>query len=310
MGEGHEHTPVLLREALAGLAIHPSGLYVDATYGRGGHAREILERLGPSGRLWLVDWDAEACAHAEQTLGHDPRVRVVQDSFVGLPEHLVRVGLRRQVDGLLLDLGISSAQVDSPERGFSFRRDGPLDMRMSGNGRTAAQWLAKAPEQEIADVLARFGEERYARRIARVIVSVRVGTPLTRTQALAQLISGAVPTTEARLHPATRSFQAIRILINRELEQLEELLGQVPGLLADEARLVVISFHSLEDRIVKRFLRAASRPPPVSRHRPAPPFDPVLEAFALVRPTPSEVERNPRARSARLRSARRLACAA
>ena len=310
MAAGQTHEPVLLRETLACLAVRPSGLYVDGTYGRGGHAREILEQLGPRGRLWLVDQDPEACAHATQTLGRDPRVQVVQDSFVNLPERLIEAGLRRQVDGLLLDLGVSSIQLDQPERGFSFRQDGPLDMRMSGAGRTAAQWLAQAKEDEIAEVLARLGEERHARRIARAIVETRVQAPITRTLSLAQLIERTVPKSEPRLHPATRSFQAIRIFVNRELEQLEKLLERVLDLLADEARLVVISFHSLEDRIVKRFLRACSQPPSVNRHRPAPAFEPTLEAFALVRPAQDEIDRNPRARSARLRSARRLACTA
>ena len=310
MAAGQTHEPVLLRETLARLAIRPDGLYVDATYGRGGHAREILSQLGPGGRLWLLDRDPGACAHARRTFGGDPRVTVVQDAFATLPERLAQAGLQRQVDGLLLDLGVSSAQLDSPERGFSFREDGPLDMRMSGDGRTAAQWLARAAEDEISSALSEFGEERYARRIARAIVETRVHTPLTHTRPLAQLIELTVPKAEARLHPATRSFQAIRIFVNRELEQLETLLGQVAALLEDEARLAVISFHSLEDRIVKRFLRAASQPPPVGRHRPPPPFEPVLEVFDLVRPAADEIDRNPRARSARLRSARRLPCAA
>ena len=310
MAAGQTHEPVLLRETLARLAIRPGGLYVDATYGRGGHAREILARLGPGGRLWLADRDPEACAHARRTLGGDPRVTVVRDAFATLPERLAQAGLQRRVDGLLLDLGVSSAQLDSPERGFSFRADGPLDMRMDGEGRTAAQWLARAPEGEIAAVLSEFGEERYARRIARAIAEAREHAPLTRTRPLAQLIERAVPRVEPRLHPATRSFQAIRIFVNRELEQLETLLGQAVALLADEARLAAISFHSLEDRLVKRFLRAASRPPAVDRHRPPPPFEPTLEAFEPVRPSPSEIDRNPRARSARLRAARRLPCAA
>ena len=296
MAAGQTHEPVLLRETLARLAIRPGGLYVDATYGRGGHAREILARLGPDGRLWLADRDPEACAHARRTLGGDPRVTVVQDVFAALPERLARAGLARRVDGLLLDLGVSSAQLDSPERGFSFREDGPLDMRMDRDGRTAAQWLAQAAEDEIARVLSEFGEERYARRIAGAIAETREHTPLTRTRPLAQLIERTVPRAESRLHPATRSFQAIRVFINRELEQLETLLGRVVALLAD--------------RLVKRFMRAASRPPAVARHRPAPPFEPMLEAFELIRPAPAEIDRNPRARSARLRAARRLPCAA
>lgn len=310
MAVGQTHEPVLLRETLVRLAIRPDGLYVDATYGRGGHARGILSQLGPGGRLWLVDRDPGACAHARRTFGGDPRVTVVQDAFATLPGRLARAGLQRRVDGLLLDLGVSSAQLDSPERGFSFREDGPLDMRMSGAGRTAAQWLAQAAEGEIATVLSEFGEERHARRIARAIVEAREHAPLTRTRPLAQLIERAVPRAGPRLHPATRSFQAIRIFVNGELEQLETLLGQVVALLADEARLAVISFHSLEDRLVKRFLRSASQPPAVARNRPPPPFEPTLEAFKLIRPAPSEVDRNPRARSARLRTARRLPCAA
>ncbi len=310
MRAGQTHEPVLLRETLVRLTPRPDGLYVDATYGRGGHARALFSQLGPGGRLWLVDRDPDACVHARRSFGGDPRVTVVQDAFATLPERLAQAGLQRRVDGLLLDLGVSSVQLDTPQRGFSFREDGPLDMRMSDDGRTAAQWLAQAAEQEIATVLSEFGEERYARRIARAIVDSRERAPLTRTRALAQLIERTVPNAGARRHPATRSFQAIRIFINRELEQLETLLGQAPALLADGARLAVISFHSLEDRIVKRFLRAASQPPPVGRHRPAPPFEPVLEAHALVRPGADEIARNPRARSARLRSARRLPCAA
>ncbi len=300
---------MLLTEVLEQLHIQPSRLYVDGTYGRGGHARAILERLGPEGRLWVADWDPQACAHAQRTLGTDARVHVVQDSFAQLPQHLRAAGLQGEVAGVLLDVGLSSAQLDAPERGFSFQQDGPLDMRMSGQGRTAAQWLAQAPEKEIADVLWRWGEERHARRIARAIVTARTENPLTRTRELAQVISQAMPSQPARLHPATRSFQAIRIHVNRELEQLEQALQQFWEMLSAEARLVVISFHSLEDRIVKQFMRQHSTAPSVSRHRPAPAFTPTLEAYPLQRPTPEEIERNPRARSARLRSARRLPCA-
>ena len=302
------HEPVLLDATLAGLCVRPSGCYVDATYGRGGHARAILERLDTGGRLWVADRDPEACAHARRTVGEDSRVQVVQDTFVNLPDRLLQAGLSRQVDGLLLDLGVSSPQLDAPARGFSFMHDGPLDMRMGDEGHTAAEWLAKADQAEITDVLSRLGEERHARRIAAAIIAGRAQAPLLRTRELAQLIERCVPRHETRLHPATRSFQAIRIWVNRELEQLEGLLGRVFDLLADEARLAVISFHSLEDRIVKRFLRAHSQPPAVSRHHPAPAFEPSLETFALVRPDEDEVARNPRARAARLRCARRLPC--
>lgn len=305
----HAHEPVLLPEVIAQLRIRPDGWYVDGTYGRGGHAREILKRLGPHGCLWLFDCDPEACAHARQVLGGDGRVRVAQDSFAQIPEHVRAYGPRRRIDGLLLDLGVSSAQLDQAERGFSFRHDGPLDMRMNRDGATAADWLAQAGEQEMAAVLREFGEERHARRIARAIVAARRQAPLTRTRELAQLIEKAVPAASARRHPATRSFQATRIFVNRELEQLARLLEQVLEMLAHEARLAVISFHSLEDRMVKRFMRAHSTPPPVRRHLPAPGFVPVLEALPLVRPEPAEIARNPRARSARLRCARKLPCA-
>ena len=301
------HEPVLAREAVERLAVRPGGRYVDATYGRGGHARRILERLDGSGRLWVADRDPEACAHARDALGGDPRVAVVEASFVNLPRVLAGAAPARGLDGLLLDLGVSSAQLDAPERGFSFRLDGPLDMRLSRRGPTAADWLARAPAREIAGVLKKFGEERRAARIARAIVAARGEAPLATTARLAAVIAAAAPAAGARLHPATRSFQAIRIFLNRELEELRALLAAAPGLLAAGGRLAVISFHSLEDRLVKRFLRARSEPPAVSRHRPAPDFRPEFEVFPLLRPGAAETAANPRARSARLRAARRLA---
>ena len=305
MADAHE--PVLAREALDRLAVRPDGRYVDATYGRGGHARRILERLDGRGRLWGADRDPDACAHARAALGADPRVAVVEDSFMNLPRRLAGAVPARGLDGLLLDLGVSSAQLDAPERGFSFRLDGPLDMRMSRRGPTAADWLARAPAREIAAVLRRFGEERHAGRIARAIVAARAERPLATTAQLAAAIAGAAPASATRLHPATRSFQAIRIFLNRELEELRALLAAAPGLLAAGARLVAISFHSLEDRLVKNFLRERAAPPAVSRHRPAPDFRPEFEAFPLLRPGAAELAANPRARSARLRAARRLA---
>ena len=310
MKEHRLHEPVLLHEALERLAVRTDGFYVDATYGRGGHARAVLEQLGPDGRLWLLDQDPQACAHAQTHFGADVRVHIVQDAFMNLPEHLSRANLLGQVDGLLVDLGVSSAQLDQAERGFSFRHDGPLDMRMSASGPSAADWLAKVDEPVLADVLMRYGEERYARRIAHEIVRKRAAMPLRRTQQLAQLIESLTPKPSPGKHPATRTFQAIRIFINRELEQLEYLLENVLKMLADHARLVIISFHSLEDRRVKQFLRTHSTPPAVSRHRPPPQFTPDFETYPLIRCTDAEVERNPRARSARLRSARRLPCAA
>ena len=306
MADAHE--PVLAREALDRLAVRPDGRYVDATYGRGGHARRILERLDGRGRLWVADRDPDACAHARAALGADPRVAVVEDTFMNLPRVLAGAVPARGLDGLLLDLGVSSAQLDAPERGFSFRLDGPLDMRMSRRGPTAADWLARAPAREIADVLRQFGEERRAGRIARAIAAAREERPLATTAQLAAAIAGAAPAAGTRLHPATRSFQAIRIFLNRELEELRALLAAAPGLLAAGGRLVAISFHSLEDRLVKGFLRERAAPPAVSRHRPAPDdFRPEFEVFPLLRPGAAEVAANPRARSARLRAARRLA---
>jgi len=309
MGEGRSHEPVLLRETLEQLAIRTDGFYIDATYGRGGHARGILERLGPEGQLWLLDRDPQACAHAREHFGGDARVHIVQDAFMSLPDRLAAAHRLGQLDGLLLDLGVSSAQLEEPDRGFSFQADGPLDMRMSREGPTAAEWLAEVDEAELARVLETYGEERQARRIARHIVRSRADQPVQCTGQLAELVAQARSRDRAkppRRHPATRVFQAIRIFINRELEQLESLLDNLLALLAAEARLAIISFHSLEDRRVKQFLRACSEPPAGSRHRPAPPFVPSLHCYPLIRPTDEEIARNPRARSARLRSARRL----
>ncbi len=304
------HEPVLLQETMEQLVVRTDGFYVDATYGYGGHAAAILEQLGPQGRLWLLDQDPRACAHARNHFGDDPRVHIVEDAFMNLSEHLRHADLLGQVDGLLLDLGVSSVQLNDPKRGFSFRRDGPLDMRMSGQGMTAAEWLAEVDESELAEVLACYGEERNARHIAKHIVRTRNTRRYTRTQQLAHLLEGIMRRPSPGKHQATRTFQAIRIFINRELEQLDGVLGDVLDMLAEQARLAIISFHSLEDRRVKHFLRAHSTPPPVNRHHPAPPFTPSFETYPLIRCREAEVQRNPRSRSARLRSARRLPCAA
>ena len=304
MGE-EAHVPVLLSSVINQLAIRPDGWYIDATYGRGGHAGAILEQLGPDARLWLVDRDPDACEHARATYGADPRVEVVEDSFLNLPKRLEDCG-EAQVHGLLLDLGVSSVQLNEPSRGFSFQYDGPLDMRMSRQGQTAAEWLQQAAESEITDVLYRFGEEPQARRIARAITIARESESLTRTTQLANLIA-AVAQKRKRLHPATRSFQAIRIFINDELGQLRGLLERSLAHLAVDGRLAVISFHSLEDRMVKRFMKEQAQAPAISRHRPQPAFTPQLALVPLIRPDADEIKRNPRARSARLRVARRLA---
>jgi 16S rRNA (cytosine1402-N4)-methyltransferase len=310
MGTDHLHQPVLLAEVLEGLHIRPDGVYVDGTFGRGGHAGAILAELGPRGRLLAMDRDPEAVQSAERQFGGDPRFEIEQGTFTMLSHLVTQRQLKGQVNGMLLDLGVSSPQLDDPLRGFSFSDDGPLDMRMDpGTGISAAQWLAEASEQDISEVLFGFGEERYARRIARAIVRARNEAPLCTTRQLAELIAESAPVREQHKHPATRSFQAIRIFINRELEELQSVLEQVPDVLAREGRLAVISFHSLEDRIVKRFIRheyrGESLPPrlPVAGGEHAPRLRPLGKAIRAGR---EELALNPRARSAVLRIAERL----
>ncbi|PPD49077.1 MAG: 16S rRNA (cytosine(1402)-N(4))-methyltransferase [Methylobacter sp.] len=255
-----EHLPVMLAEALEQLAIKENGLYLDCTFGRGGHSQGILGRLGKSGRLLALDRDPDAIAsvYARQ-LQSDKRFRLIHSCFSGLKDIATSEQILGQVDGILIDLGVSSPQLDNPERGFSFLHDGPLDMRMDCSvGISAAQWLAKVDEQELVDVLFDYGEEKFARRIARAIVGHRQQTAITTTRQLAKLIEDAVPVREKHKHPATRSFQAIRIAINSELDELKSVLAQALELLKPGGRLVVISFHSLEDRIVKRFFRDES----------------------------------------------------
>jgi 16S rRNA (cytosine1402-N4)-methyltransferase len=300
------HAPVLLEEALAGLAIRPEGQYVDATYGRGGHARALLARLGEGGRLVVVDRDPEAIENARREFGGDSRVRIHHATF----DRLVELVGDASADGVLLDLGVSSPQLDDPARGFSFMRDGPLDMRMDpGSGPSAADFLASATEAEIAAVIAAYGEERFARRIARSIVAAREAAPLVTTGALADLVSAAIPARlrEPGKHPATRTFQALRIHVNRELELLERGLEAALAVLKAGGRLAVISFHSLEDRRVKRFMRTHALGDPVWRGLPQMPAEaqPRLELVGKAQHAqPEEVARNPRARSAVLR----LAC--
>ncbi|MCB1759335.1 MAG: 16S rRNA (cytosine(1402)-N(4))-methyltransferase RsmH [Gammaproteobacteria bacterium] len=305
------HRSVLVQEALRGLNINPAGRYVDGTFGRGGHAGEILKRLSAEGRLLVIDKDPEAIAHGRVHFGDDSRITFRQGSFADLKSAAEQLGWQHAVDGVLLDLGVSSPQLDNAARGFSFLNDGPLDMRMdNASGESAAAWLAGAEGAEIARVLKEYGEERFAKRIAAAIVSARDQAPLRTTAALAQLIADAVPVREKHKHPATRSFQAIRIHLNRELEDLSRCLPQAVALLAPAGRLVVISFHSLEDRIVKRFMRDAARgdrfPPgvPVTQAQ----LQPELKRIGgASRPTAEEIASNPRARSAVLRVAERLA---
>jgi len=306
-----DHAPVLLEEVLAGLAIRPGGRYCDATFGRGGHTAAILAAIGPGGQVVALDRDPDAIRAGRRRFEGESRLTLVQGSFGALEARVRAAGVEGELDGVLMDLGVSSPQLDEAARGFSFMQDGPLDMRMDNEaGQGAAQWLAKAGEREIADVLHSLGEERYARRIARALVAARAEAPITRTRQLAEIVAAAVPTREPGKHPATRTFQAIRIHVNRELEELEAALPQAVRLLAAGGRLCVISFHSLEDRIVKRFIRREEQGDPVYAGLPEipPHARPRLERVgAAVRPGADEVARNPRARSAVLRVAARLA---
>ena len=302
------HLPVLLREAVDALAVKREGVYVDCTFGRGGHSREILQRLAGGGRLIALDRDPAALDSARGI--DDARFTALHASFGGLRAALVEQGLER-VDGCLMDLGTSSPQLADGKRGFSFRLDGPLDMRMDPScGVTAAQWLATAAENHIGEVIKRYGEERFARQIARAIVAARSRRAIDSTRQLAQIVEDVVRTREPGQDPATRTFQAIRIFVNQELEELSLALPQALELLGEGGRLVVISFHSLEDRIVKRFMRDNSQPAPVPRGlavREDERKPPRLRLIGKpVRPSPSELAANPRARSAVLRTAEKL----
>ncbi len=300
MDTAWQHTTVLLNEAVAALHIKPDGHYVDATYGRGGHSRLILSHLGPRGRLTVFDKDPEAIAQAVRIA--DPRLTVRHEGF----RHLGELP-PSSVDGVLMDLGVSSPQIDNPERGFSFRSDGPLDMRMdTTRGQSVAQWLATADVQQITEVIREYGEERFAFQVAKAIVARRQERgPVSRTAELAQLVAGAVKTRESGQDPATRTFQALRIFINAELEELQAALEASLHVLQPAGRLVVISFHSLEDRIAKQFIARHSRDE-VDRRAPfAAPRDLKLRALGRSRPAATEVAANPRARSAILRVAER-----
>jgi 16S rRNA (cytosine1402-N4)-methyltransferase len=311
MSDGWGHTPVLLEEAMAALQIGGGGLWIDGTFGRGGHSAAMLARLGPDARLMAFDRDPEAQAVATRRFAGESRFEFHRCDFATM-EHVVAAALRlAQARGILFDLGVSSPQLEHAERGFSFLRDGPLDMRMDPeSGDSAADWLSRASEEELGRVFKAFGEERFHRRVARAIVTARDRYPLRTTRQLAELVASTVPTREPGQHPATRVFQAIRIRVNQELQQLDEALQQAIRLLAPGGRLVVISFHSLEDRIVKRFMREQARGmraprgiPVVAAHSGAT----FRVAGRPVRPTAQECARNPRARSALLRVAERLA---
>ena len=298
------HTTVLLSEAVQALVTHPDGLYVDGTFGRGGHSRAVLALLGPLGRLLAFDKDPQAVAAAAEIT--DPRFAICHASFADMTDVLAERGARR-VQGVLLDLGVSSPQIDEAERGFSFRFDAPLDMRMdTTRGITAAQFLLQAEQREIERVIRDLGEERFAASIARALVARREsGSPVATTAELSSLVAGAVKTREAGQNPATRTFQAIRIHVNAELEELQQGLDAALRLLAPQGRLAVISFHSLEDRIVKTFIARESRDVVDRRAPMAPPRPLKLKALARIKPSAAEVAANPRARSAVLRVAER-----
>ena len=304
------HVTVLLEEAVQALSIQPAGLYVDGTFGRGGHSRRVLQALGPQGRLVAFDKDPEAlaAAAAPDTRVLDPRFSICHASFAQMRECLADMGIHA-VQGVLLDLGVSSPQIDTPQRGFSFRFDAPLDMRMdTTRGPTAADFLARADERQIAQVIRDYGEERFALPIAKALVARREsGHPVQTTGELSELVARAVKTREPGQDPATRTFQALRIQVNAELEELEQGLSAALDLLAPEGRLAVISFHSLEDRIVKQFIARESREVVDRRALLAPPKAMRLQALGRIRPSEEEVRLNPRSRSAILRVARRLA---
>jgi len=307
-----QHRTVLLEEAVAALVTRADGVYVDGTFGRGGHSRLVLDKLGQAGRLIAFDKDPLAIATAQQ-IG-DPRFGIVHESFASLRTAIAERGIER-VSGVLLDLGVSSPQVDDPERGFSFRADGPLDMRMDPTrGESAADWLARATVQELTEVIRDYGEERFAFQIAKALVARRAESdrlgPLVSTGELAQIVANVVKTREKGKDPATRTFQAIRIHINQELAELQVVLEAALSLLEQGGRLVVISFHSLEDRIVKRFMQAHASAPAVDRRLPIRAVDlpsPPLKIIGRIFASDAEVAANPRARSAVMRVAERIA---
>ena len=302
-----DHQPVLLLEVLAALNIHPNGIYVDCTFGRGGHSQAILNHLGNQGQILALDQDPEAVLAAQALSKVDNRFTLIHTQFTELKQIVVANNWLGKVNGILLDLGVSSPQLDVPTRGFSFMHDGPLDMRMDpSRGDSIGVWLSQATIQQVAHVLKEYGEERYAWRIAKAIIAARQKETLTSTTQLANIVAAAHPHWEKGKHPATRTFQALRIFINRELEELQQLLPQTLEVLAPQGRLVVISFHSLEDRIVKRFIRnqAKGDPFPINVPLTAAALHPQLRLMGKpIFPSAEEIVANPRARSAVLRVA-------
>ena len=308
MTVGSPHATVLLHEAVEALQVKQDGIYVDGTFGRGGHSRLILEKLGTQGRLIALDKDPSAVAAGQVIL--DSRFKIVHSGFAHLREILSSLSVE-QVDGVLLDLGVSSPQLDDEQRGFSFRFDSPLDMRMdTSNGQTAAEWLAEVEESLLGEVIRDYGEERFAKQIARSIVAARQEQPVVTTRQLSEIIAKTVRTREPGKNPATRTFQAIRIYLNQELEEIARVLPQCVDCLKPEGRIVVISFHSLEDRMVKRFLRDMAQGDKLPRNLPIRAAEIPKGRLRLVgkavRATPQELEANPRARSAVMRVAERM----
>ena len=307
--QGTQHRPVLLKEAIDGLAIKPDGVYIDGTFGRGGHCAAILEKLTERGRILAIDKDPEAICAGRQRFQGEHRILIKRSSFALLRQLADRQGLTGRVNGIIFDLGVSSPQLEAPQRGFSFLRNGPLDMRMdTTRGPTATDWLARASEKEIATVIKEYGEERYARRIAGAIVQTRALRPINSTGQLVDIIVRVVPAMQAQKHPATRTFQAIRIHINCELDELKAALQQTLEVLAKGGRMVVISFHSLEDRLVKRFIRNHGVGGRIPRGLPLTEQqipNELRRVGGAQRATEKECTCNPRARSAILRIAER-----
>jgi 16S rRNA (cytosine1402-N4)-methyltransferase len=305
------HRTVLLDEAVDCLIGNNNGQYVDGTFGRGGHSRLILSRLGESGKLMGIDKDPEAIKVAQELMAEDSRFHICHGSFAQIKAFVEERAGGEKVDGILLDLGVSSPQLDDASRGFSFMKDGPLDMRMdTSRGMSAADWLAVADEDEITDVIKRFGEEKFGRRMAKGIIAARAEAPITTTAQLAKIIAGANPVWPKKIHPATKAFQGIRIFINSELDDLERVMEDSLELLKPGGRLVIISFHSLEDRMVKRFIRRHEKGDEVPSWVPLTDeqLNRRLKSFGKARkPGAEEVSGNPRARSAVMRVAERLA---
>jgi len=303
------HVPVLLNEVIEGLAIQPDGIYIDGTFGRGGHSREILARLSDKGRLIGFDQDPEAVATGEALQAQDSRFQIIYAPFADMELHIKRLGLTGKITGVLLDLGVSSPQLDTAERGFSFMKDGPLDMRMNPDaGESVATWLAHVKASELARVLKTYGEERFAKRIAGEVIKARNENPITRTHQLAEIVKAAHPRWEIGKHPATKSFQALRIFINKELEQIETVLPQLLEVLAPQGRFAIISFHSLEDRLIKRFIRDGARGDQFPKGVPVT-VDQLNQRLRKIGkaifPSAEEIGANPRARSSVLRIAER-----